>query len=73
MHRLSSMILPVVVGSLGVVSKRLPGYLKDLQVTDCLGELQTSFFFFFLHMWLEFYRLAQFHITTPQRVIRVMH
>ena len=24
-------------------------------------------------MWLEFYRHAQFHITTPQRVIRIMH
>ena len=32
MQRVSSMIVPVVVGSLGVVSKRLPGYLKDLQV-----------------------------------------
>ena len=28
---------------------------------------------FLLYMWLEFYKHAQFHITTPQRVYRVMH
>ena len=30
--------------------------------------------FFYKYMWLEFYRHAQFHITTtPQRVIHIMH
>ena len=30
----------------------------------------------FFYVWLEFHRFhrhAQFHITTPQRVIRIMH
>ena len=27
----------------------------------------------FFYVWLEFYRQAQFHITTSQRVIRIMH
>ena len=39
---MSTRIIPIVVGSLGVVSKNLPGYLRDLQVPDVLGGLQTS-------------------------------
>ena len=35
-------VVPVVVGALGVVSKRLEGYLKVLGVPDVLGGLQTS-------------------------------
>ena len=31
-HRVSTKTVPVVVGALGVVSGRLAGYLKDLQV-----------------------------------------
>ena len=30
-------------------------------------------FIFIFIFWVEFYRHAQFHITTPQRVIRSMH
>ena len=41
-HRVSTKIMPVVVGALGVVSGRLAGYLKDLQVPDIMGGLQTS-------------------------------
>ena len=41
-HRVSTKIVPVVVGALGVVSGRLAGYLKDLQVPDIMGGLQTS-------------------------------
>ena len=29
--------------------------------------------FHFCYVWLEFYRHTQFHITTLQRVIRIMH
>ena len=42
MHGVSTKIIPIVVGALGVVSKNLPGYLADLQVPDVLGGLQTS-------------------------------
>ena len=42
LHGVSTRIIPIVVGSLGVVSKNLPGYLRDLQVPDVLGGLQTS-------------------------------
>ena len=42
MHGVSTKIIRIVVGSLGVVSKNLPGYLADLQVPDVLGGLQTS-------------------------------
>ena len=31
------------------------------------------FFGFFLNAWKEFHRHTQFHITIPQRVIRIMH
>ena len=42
MHGVSTKIIPIVVGALGVVSKNLPGYLNELQVPDVLGGLQTS-------------------------------
>ena len=42
MHGVSTKIIPIVVGALGVVSKNLPGYLRDLQVPDVLGGIQTS-------------------------------
>ena len=42
MHGVSIKIIPFVVGSIGVVTKNLPGYLNDLQVPDVLGRLQTS-------------------------------
>ena len=42
MHGVSTKIIPIVVGALGVVSKNLPGYLNYLQVPDVLGGLQTS-------------------------------
>ena len=42
LHGVSTKIIPIVVGSLGVVSKNLAGYLRDLQVPDVLGGLQTS-------------------------------
>ena len=42
LHRVSTRVVPLVVGSLGVVSRRLPGYLKELGIPDILGGMQTS-------------------------------
>ena len=41
-HGVATKVVPIVVGALGVVSKRLVGFLKDLDVPDVLGGLQTS-------------------------------
>ena len=41
-HMVSTRIVPVVVGALGIVSSNLAGYLKQLEVPDILGGLQTS-------------------------------
>ena len=42
MHGVDTRVVPIVVGSLGVVSNRLGGYLKELGIPDVLGGLQTS-------------------------------
>jgi D-alanine-D-alanine ligase-like ATP-grasp enzyme len=42
MHKVSTKIIPIVVGSLGTVSKRLAGYLKQLEIPDVIGGIQTS-------------------------------
>ena len=42
MHRVSTKVVPLVVGSLGIVSSNLGGYLKDLGIPDVLGGMQTS-------------------------------
>lgn len=42
MHCVSTKIVPLVVGCLGVVSSRFEGYLKDLGIPDVLGGMQTS-------------------------------
>ena len=42
MKRVKTKVVPVVVGSLGVVSGRLAGFLKSLDVGDVIGGLQTS-------------------------------
>ena len=42
MHKVSTKVVPIVVGSLGVVSTRLEGYIKALGIPDVLGGLQTS-------------------------------
>ena len=41
-YSVSTRIIPVVVGCLGVVSDRLEGYLKELAIPDILGGIQTS-------------------------------
>ena len=42
MHKVKTRIVPVVIGSLGVVSKRLKGYIDELGIPDVIGGLQTS-------------------------------
>ena len=42
LHKVKTRIVPVVVGALGVVSKRFSGYLKQLGIPDVLGCLQIS-------------------------------
>ena len=42
MHKVKTRIVPVVVGSLGVVSKKLKGYIDELGIPDIIGGLQTS-------------------------------
>ena len=42
MHRVSTRVVPLVVGSLGVVSGNLEGHLKSLGIPDVLGEMQAS-------------------------------
>ena len=41
-HGVSTKIVPIEIGGLGVVPKRLAGCLKDLQLPDIIGGLQTS-------------------------------
>ena len=42
MHKVSTKVVPIFVGSLGIVSSRLEGYIKALGIPDVLDGLQTS-------------------------------
>ena len=42
LHRGLAKVITLVGGCLGVVSCRLEQYLKDLDITDALGGMQTS-------------------------------
>ena len=42
LHGVSTQVIPIVVGSLGIVTAKLPQYLKTLGIPDVLGGLQTS-------------------------------
>ena len=42
MHGVATKVIPIVVGSLGIVTARFSGYLKELGITDVLGGLQPS-------------------------------
>ena len=41
-HRVSTKIVPIVLGSLGTVTTRLKNSLKELEMEKILGSLQTS-------------------------------
>jgi len=42
LYSVSTSVAPIVVGSLGVVTRRLEYSLKELGIPDVLGGLQTS-------------------------------
>lgn len=42
MHHVTTKVVPLVIGSLGVVSKRFEGYMKELEIGDVLGGMQAS-------------------------------
>jgi hypothetical protein len=42
MHKVHTEIIPVVIGALGTVPKRLPRYLKELGIPDVIGSMQTT-------------------------------
>ena len=41
-YGVTARVIPIIVGALGVVSNRLAGYLKRLDIPDVIGGLQTS-------------------------------
>ncbi len=41
-HKVTTSIVPVVMGCLGTVPKRLSGYLRELGVPDVIGCMQTT-------------------------------
>jgi hypothetical protein len=42
MYGVRTEIVPIIIGALGTIPKRLPGYLKDLGVPDMIGSMQIS-------------------------------
>ena len=42
LHKVRTRRIPVVVGSLGTIPKKLKDSLKDLDIPDVIGSLQTS-------------------------------
>ena len=42
LYKVRTEIIPIVVGALGTIPKRLQGYLKSLGVPDVIGCLQTT-------------------------------
>jgi hypothetical protein len=42
MHRVHTEIIPIVMGALGTVPKRLPGYVKQLGIPDVVGGMQMT-------------------------------
>ena len=42
LHRVKTKVVPIIVGSLGIVSNNLEGHIRELGIPDVLGGLQTS-------------------------------
>ena len=40
-YRVQTETIPIVIGALGTVPRRLPGFLKSLGVPDIIGCMQT--------------------------------
>ena len=41
-HRVSTKIVPIILGSLGTITNQLKGHLRELGMEKLLGSLQTS-------------------------------
>ena len=37
LHHIKTKVIPIVIGALGTVPKRLPKYLEDLGIADVIG------------------------------------
>ena len=42
LHHVKPRVIPIVIGALGTVPKRLPKYLEDLGIADVIGCLQNT-------------------------------
>ena len=42
LHHVKTKVIPIVIGALGTVPKRLPKYLEVLGIPDVIGCLQTT-------------------------------
>ena len=42
LHHVKTKVIPIVIGALGTVPKRLPKYLEDPGIADLIGCLQTT-------------------------------
>ena len=42
LHGVKAKVVPIVVGGLGTIPKRLPKYINELGIPDVIGGLQTS-------------------------------
>ena len=51
MYKVQTEIVPIVVGALGTVPKRLPGYVKQLGIPDnFIGGMQVSSLLVIVHI-----------------------
>ena len=41
-HNVKTDIIPIVIGAMGTVPKRLEKYLKELEIPDIIGSAQMS-------------------------------
>ena len=42
MYKVNTEIIPIVIGALGTVPKRLPRYLRELGIPDVIGCMQVT-------------------------------
>ena len=42
LHHVKTKVIPIVIGALGAVPKRIPKYLEDVGIPDVIGCLQTT-------------------------------
>ena len=42
MHKVNTEIIPIAIGALGTVPKRLPRYVKELGIPNVIGSMQMT-------------------------------